>query len=217
MTYMQFVVNYINKQKTGDPIYTERIAAELADTFELDYTKAARAVSVAINRIIDKCTIPNLRFYQKGIYYLTNVTLFGETSINKAQLIADKYIIPDKGYETGLGFLNQIGLTTQIPNHRIIATNEAKDCQREDKGCGIKTTPPKTEINRENKRYLQLLDAFEDINKAPVDVDDPYGIIAKYINRNKLDYGKLLGLASKYYPRHTLLQLARTAEAGGAY
>ena len=88
---------------------------------------------------------------------------------------------------------------------------KAKDCQREDKGCGVKTTPPKTEINRENKRYLQLLDAFEDINKAPVDVENPYNILANHIRKNNLKYETLLYFADRYYNRKTILRIAHTA------
>ena len=35
--------------------------------------------------------MPELRCYQKGVYYRTAATPFGEIGINKEQLIADKY------------------------------------------------------------------------------------------------------------------------------
>ena len=63
--------------------------------------------------------------------------------INKEKLIADKYILPDIGYETGLTLMNNLGLTTQISNERVIATNLAKDCVRSDKKLGVTIKPPK--------------------------------------------------------------------------
>lgn len=44
-----------------------------------------------------------------------------------------------------------MGLTTQIPNKRVIVTNVAKDCIRTDKKLDIMIKPPKTEVNADNK------------------------------------------------------------------
>ncbi len=215
MTYIEVVKKYIEQQNIGDPIYVDDIALIVAKHFNLDKKKALAATSVAIKRIMDGNKINNLRFYQKGIYYLCNTTAFGETGINKNKLIEDRYIANDNGYETGLGFLNKLGLTTQIPNQIVISTNKAKECQRDNTKLGIKVVPPKTQITNENKKYLQVLDVFEFIEKAPVDAEKPYQLVNDYIDRNKLDYRKLLSLANQYYPKRILLQLAKTAEAGG--
>lgn len=217
MTYIEFIRDYIKGKKVGDPIYTGAIAYLLAENFNLDEKKARAATSVAIKRLIEGKQVENLRCYQKGIYYLCNQTPFGETGINVNQLIVDKYIDGDNGFETGLGFLNRIGLTTQMTKQIVISTNEAKYCQREDKRLGVKTVPPRTRITEKNKLYLQFLDGLELIGKAPIDAEDTYERLAKYIADKKLDYGRLLGIASKYYTQTTLLQLAKTAEMEGVY
>ena len=64
-----------------------------------------------------------LRFYWKGIYFRTVTTLFGERGINKESLIADKYLLLDKGYETGFALIHNIGLATQMPKERVIASH----------------------------------------------------------------------------------------------
>lgn len=210
MTYIEYLQSYIKARKPGDPIYTNQIADDIATDFGISKKKAAAAVSVAIKRIIDRQQIPELRRYQKGIYYWTVVTPFGEVGINKEQIIAGKYLIPDKGYETGLRLLHYMGLTTQIPAERLLATNAARDCVRYDKGLDVFICPPKTPIQASNKEYLQTLDALELLDKAPIDADEPYAILADHIRQNRLQYETLLYYASHYYSRKTMIQLAHT-------
>lgn len=78
-----------------------------------------------------------------------------------------------KGYETGLILLHRMGLTTQMPKEHVIATNMAKECVRTDKKLGVVIKPPKVKISAENKAYLQILDALELLDKAPIDAEHP--------------------------------------------
>lgn len=211
MTYTEFVQEYIKKVNPGDPIYTDQIAAAFAEAFGLERKNAAAAVSVAVKRILDGGKLPELRCYQKGIYYRTVTTPFGETGINKEKLIAQKYLLPDKGYETGLRLLHHMGLTTQMPAERLLATNAAKDCARYDERLGVSICPPKAPIRADNKAYLQTLDALELLDRAPVDAAEPYAILADHISRNGLQYETLLFYADRYYNRKTVIQLAHTA------
>lgn len=215
MTYIECVCQLLEKIPIATPIYTNRIADEVAMHFELTKKQASAATSVAFKRIIDGKLMLDLRFYQKGIYYRTVTTPFGERGINKEQLIADKYLIPDRGYETGLTLLHHMGLATQIPKEHIIATNIAKECMRIDKKLGVTIRPPKVEINADNKAYLQTLDALELLDKAPVDAKHPYAVIANFIRNKGLQYDKLLYYADRYYNRNTIMQLAHTASEGG--
>lgn len=215
MTYIEYVCDIIKRQANRVPIYTKHIAEKAEEDYNLSEKEAAAAVSVAIKRIIDNHIIPELRFYQKGIYYKTVVTPFGEAGIKKEILIADKYILPDIGYETGLSVMHQMGLTTQMPNKRIIVTNAAKECMRTDKRLDIMIKPPKTPVTAENKYYLQTLDVLEIMDKAPVDEQQPYNLIADHIKKCDLRYDKLLALADVYYNKKTILQLAHIASAGG--
>lgn len=215
MTYMNYTRELLEQMPAGTPIYTSRIARYLAQYFELEEDKAAAATSVAVKRIMDGNIVPDLRFYQKGIYYRTVVTPFGERGIDKEKLIADKYLLPDKGYETGLTLLHRMGLATQMPRERLIATNMAKECVRTDKRLGVTIRPPKVEINADNKAYLQILDVLDLLDKAPVDAERPYRIVEDYIQEHDLQYGKLLCFADRYYNRNTIMQLAHTASEGG--
>ena len=150
MTYLDFIENRIRSFNYGAPIYTSALAKDMAEEFQLPTKQAAAAVSVAMKRLMDSKRMTELRFYQKGIYYRARMTPFGETGINKDTLIADKYLAGDNGYETGLGLLHRMGLTTQIPAERVIATNKAASSIRADKSLGIFTCPPKVRIHAEN-------------------------------------------------------------------
>lgn len=214
-TYIDFTCDILKKAKVGDPIYTSQVADHLGTAYQLDSKEAAAATAVAIKRIMDGAIIPELRCYQKGIYYRTTVTPFGEVGINREQLIADKYLLPDIGYETGFTVMHRMGLTSQMPRQRILATNMAKDCARTDKKLGVTIRPPKVAVTAENKAYLQVLDVLEMLDKAPVDEEHPYEIIARHIDGQQLEYGTLLAFANNFYNKNTVLQLANTASAGG--
>ena len=215
MTYVNFIEEYLKKIDIGIPIYIKSISKEASLFYGIPEEKASAAISVAFKRIIDGNQVPNLRMYQKGIYYKTKITPFGETRIDVGKLIENKYILPDIGYETGLSALYRIGLTSQIPNEISISTNVAKEFSRIDEKLGVVLKQPKTTINGKNKYYLQILDILDCIDKAPIDAIEPYKIIANHINGRKLQYSKLLAYADQYYNKKTIIELAHTASIGG--
>ena len=75
--------------------------------------------------------------------------------------------------------------------------------------------PPKTKIDADNKAYLQTLDAMDLLDKAPIDAERPYEILANHIQTGHLRYGKLLSLADRFYNKNTIMHLAHTASEGG--
>lgn len=211
MTYIEYVCNWIAQQSIGKPIYLHDITEDMAEYFVLEKKGAAVAVSVAVKRIMDGKIIKELRLYRKGIYYLTEKTAFGEFPIDKDRLILDRYLANGNGYETGITFLYRLGLTTQIPINRFLATNRVTT-NRADNSLNVTLCSPKTVIDNDNKDYLQVLDALEILDKAPIDSDEsPYLLLARHIKKNDLSYEKLLALANNYYNKNTILKLAKTA------
>lgn len=210
-TYISFIQGIILEKDIRKPIYISELSKCVSKEYDLTLEKATAAVSVALKRIMDANSIPELRFYQKGIYYRSVSTPFGDVGIDKEQLIQDKYLYDDNGYEGGLNLLNKLGLTTQIPNKRVLVTNKASDCARTDKKLNVVVRPPKTEINKENKQYLKVLDALDAFEDAPIDVEEPYGVVRNYISQLGLEYSKLLAMANNYYNKNTILQLGKVA------
>lgn len=217
MNYIQCICDYINKKDPQIPIYTKELANELANHFSLNEKEASAAAAVCMKRLRDSDLIPNLRYYQKGIYYLTRPTVFGELRIDKNRLIEDRYMAYKTGYDTGYWLLHHMGLTSQMPAVRTVATNRAGKRAREDKDLGIIICPPKTKITAANLEYLRTLDILNILEDAPVDAIEPYRIISDHILRHSLHYHILLAMADKYYGKRAVLELAHTAAKGGAF
>ncbi len=215
ISYVDYICYLVKQSEIAKPIYSTRLSQKVAERFDLPVKKAALATAVALKRILDGKLLDDLRFYKKGIYYRTKVTLFGELGIDKDALITDKYLADDNGYESGLSLLHKWGLTTQIPNEKVIVTNGITSGTKKDKVLGIVAKSPKVAVNKDNKRYLQVLDVLDILNKAPVDAEEPYQVIAELIDKLGLSYGRLLALAGKYYNDNTIKQLSKTAIAGG--
>lgn len=214
MTYTEFIQNHLEKIPNGTPVFVRDIAKQLEIQFALKEKEAKAATTVAMKRMYDKKTIPGLRFYQKGIYYFAAQTIFGETGINKEQLIAAKYLLPDIGYETGPAFMQKLGLTTLLPRERQYATNKAKDGIRKDTALGIIIKPGKTTITAGNKMYLQLLDILNALDETPIDIDNPYKALDGFMKKHHLEYSYLLKLADQFYGKKTIIEIARMASKG---
>jgi len=211
---MEIVMNTIKGYAVREPILTADIARNLAKARKIPGKQAKAAVAVCVQRIIQKKEIANLHFYKNGVYYLAEQTVFGTTKIDNEKLIELKYLMEDNGYETGPLFLNKIGLTTLMPNVRYIATNKAKENTRVDRDLNIVLKKPRTQINRENKRYLQLLDVLDYMEKAPLDAKNPLAVLAGFVQEYKLKYDKILALANRYYSERVIIKIAGVAEEG---
>ncbi len=79
------------------------------------------------------------------------------------------------GYETGLSALNRIGLVSQMPRRRCIATN--LHTKRVPEGMQIEIRKPPIVVNSGNFRYLQILDAIRELDMAPVDTAKPIDVV----------------------------------------
>lgn len=213
-TYMDFVYKVMAEQKIGKPIYLSRISECMVEAYGIPHEKAADTVAMVCANIMEKGLIPELRLYQRGVYYRTTTTPFGECGIDKEQLIFDKYLANDTGYETGLTVLHKMGLTSQMPRKRVIVSNEAGDSEETVAELGIVVRPPKVEINAENKQYFMLLDVLDILDNAPVDVLNPYTVITEYMDGLYLEYHKLSALANTYYNPDTIIRLNRVSETG---
>lgn len=214
-TYKDYIKDKIYNYRIGMPIYLTDLAIEMESDYNIPNAKAHGATSVALKRILDNNEIPNLRLFQKGIYYLTQETAFGETRIDRDAIISDKYLKDNNGYESGPYALYKLGLTTQLPNQREIVSNHSYECRRKDQKLDVWVKPPKTVINQNNIDYLMILDVIDILDKYPVDTDEPYRYIAKQIDEKGLEYNMLLAMADKYYNIGTIKKLARVAGESG--
>lgn len=212
-TYTQFVQDKIVCFDIGCPILVRNLGNEIASAYDMDEKKANAAAAVAVKRIMEAGTIPALRCFGKGIYYLTKQTVFGEKGINKEKLIDIKYLSGDNGYETGVTVMHKIGLTSLMPAERTFVSNHAQNRTKKDEVLEIIVKAPKTEITRDNRKYLQFLDLLNIYDEVPVDVEEPYVILGSFVQTNGLDYGKLLTIADLHYNNDTIIRLAHVASS----
>lgn len=216
LTYTQYIQDRIACFGVGDPILVRDLGAGIAAEYDLDDKKANAAAAVAVKRIIEAGTIPALRCFGKGIYYLTKQTVFGETGINKEKLIEIKYVNGDNGYETGATVMHKLGLTSLMPAERTFVSNNTQNRTRRDEMLDIIVKAPKTAITKDNRKYLQFLDLLNIYDEVPVDADEPYVILGGFVQTNGLDYGKLLNIADLHYNYDTIIRLAHVASSQGA-
>ena len=141
-----------------------------------------------------------------GVYYLAEDTDIGiSTTISFEDIVEKKFIKDDfglpgldldiYGYYTGLTFLNQIGISQQVPAVLDIATNKTC-CKR--MYCANKRLAVlrkgKIKIDRFNYRALQFFDMFYFLNKD--DVEKNHELLTNYISKylTKNDFEKYIGL-----------------------
>ena len=101
------------------------------------------------------------------------------------------------GYETGLSALNRIGLVSQMPKRRCIATN--LHTKRIPEGMQIEIRKPPIVVNSGNFRYLQILDAIRELDMAPVDTAKPIDVVRATVEEFTLKTEMLILMARKYY------------------
>lgn len=80
------------------------------------------------------CDNGQLIHYEKGVYYIPTKTVLGISTLNPRKVIEKKYIASGgntQGYYSGVTFLNQIGISTQMPNRIELYTNNENANVRE--------------------------------------------------------------------------------------
>lgn len=215
MNCYNMVLEYINTQNRGIPIFIEEIKDYIIQFYnENDKEKVFNNVKAILNRMNKEGIIETA---YKGIYYIPVENIFGKMLLGNRQIIQYKYIMDKKGnikgYITGAKLFNNIHLTTQVPNIIDIATNECKNFNKyENKNLNVIIRKPKIEVNNNNYKYLQLFDLIENKDNIDIEVENPDEIIYNFITENELDFEKIIKYAMDTKSRtviNKILVLAR--------
>ena len=110
-----------------------------------------------------------MKKYETDIYFIPGETIFksgAEPSWNK--VIEEKYLFDEgqrAGYSTCIGFMNELGLTSQVPSICEITTNTTAREYRivTVAGVPIVLRKPKVKIEDNNWAALRLLDSMKEI------------------------------------------------------
>jgi hypothetical protein len=212
--YGNHIQNQIQNWPAGEPVTTTAVAAALAGVFSLDIESAKKITNVNLKRLADKGELARI---QKGVYGRVRTTPFGRLTPGADEVLAglllhdgDKII----GYIAGPTLLNALGLCSWMPRERHIATNNYR--RRLPAGTPIRVYKPPVNVDNENAPYLQMIEAFEVMERYPVDADHPDEILRGMLRNRQMNNEKLIWYARKHYGRKTLLTAIDIALGGTA-
>lgn len=202
--YRNLLIQYIDRQEADQPILTTQVTQYVAKETGLDEADVKKAVNVNMARLEKADKILRI---EKGVYCKKIKTAFGYYTLDKEALFCRQLLYDEDdviGYETGLSVLNRLGLVSQMPKKKCIATNLYT--KRVPAGIQVEIRKPSVNINRANYRYLQILDVIRDLDKAPVDAVKPEELLKETVKTLALDTDALIFMARKYYNLKILIK-----------
>lgn len=195
--YRNLLIQYIDRQEADQPILTTQITKYVVKETGMDETDVKKAVNVNMARLERAGKILRIA---KGVYCKKIKTAFGYYTPNKEALFCRQLLYDEDdviGYETGLSALNRLGLVSQMPKRKCIATN--RYTKRVPAGIQVEIKRPSVNVNRSNYRYLQILDVIRDLDHAPVDAAKPEELLRGTVKTLELDTDNLIFMARKFY------------------
>lgn len=171
-----------------------------------------KAVLKSFERLVK---LGKLKRAERGVYYIPKESIFGELPLSIDELLK-KYLYDGDNviaYLSGNNLFNKYGLTTQIANEIEITTNKRKNPKKSG-NLTIKFNSNEAPINKENIKYLEILDILKNIKYIlDTDIKESYRIIKKIILKfsdDELD--ELIELANRYYPARVIALLGSIIE-----
>ncbi len=202
--YKNLLTQYIDRQESGQPILTAQVTRYIARETGLDEAKIKKTVNVNMARLEKAERITRI---EKGVYCKKIKTSFGYYTPNKETLLCRQLLYDEDeviGYETGLSVLTRLGLVSQVPKRKCIATNLYT--KRVPAGIQVEIKKPSVNVNRSNYRYLQILDVIRDLDHAPVDAARPEELLKGMVKTLELNTDVLILMARKFYNSRILIK-----------
>ncbi len=202
--YKDLILQYLTALNPDQMITTNQVSQYVAEQLHLEVAAVKKTVNVNMARLEKEGQILRLT---RGVYCRKIKTAFGYYIPDKEILFCRQLLRNENeviGYETGLSALNRIGLVSQMPKKRCIATN--LHTKRIPKGMQIEIRKPLVMVNADNFRYLQILDVISQLDMAPVDTAKTAEIVRAAAHGFSLETDQLILLARKYYGQKTLVR-----------
>jgi hypothetical protein len=119
------------------------------------------AVASSLSRLVKAGILKRLG---KGRYFKPVKSKFGERGPSEAEIIKSIILEEEGSYISGGAIYNQLGITNQVPNEIVVI---GKKCNRKTKvgRLLVKYKKRNVELINKDKKYLQILDAIQDIKK----------------------------------------------------
>ena len=144
-----------------------------------------------------------LERYDSGIYYIPKQgSLLGKSYLDPLLVIMRKYIGNKSGtygYITGISFVNQLGLTTQVPAVIEIVTNKEATNGRMlmvgNQKVRVKKAP--VTVSDDNAELLQLLDGIIQAEKyTELPIEETIDTLISYVKQKKFTKKQLSEVSS---------------------
>lgn len=200
--YKRHMTEYLDTLQQEAPITTDMVTAYMTERTGEPEDKVRKTVNVNLARLEREGLVARIT---RGVYCKRIKTPFGDYVPSK-DMIYGRWLVLDGdrviGYETGLSLMNQIGLVSQMPRKKWIATNNYTLPVPKD--VDIEIQKPRAAVTNENYKYLQILDMIDSMGEASVDAAAPEEIIREKTESAGLLPDRLILYARKFYPTKTL-------------
>ena len=177
-------------------------------TDEITYGSYSRAW--LYKELAKLCADRSIVRFEKGAYYIPTQTILGASMINPKRVIEKRYIRSAGrvyGYYGGLTFMNQLGLSTQMPNVLEVYTNNEASKFR-DVNVGrqkILLRKSRVKVTESNAAVLSFLELMNTLSESDLD-DAGKAIITKYIDDNRITRKDITNFAPAF-PDRTMRNL----------
>ena len=200
--YRQIIINYMDTLPEETPVTPAMVTEYITDKTGEPEEKVRKTVNVNLARLEKEGVLSRIAH---GVYAKKIQTPFGDYVPGKDKIFGRWLVLDGNhviGYETGLSLMNQLGLVSQMPNKRYIATNNYRFTLPKD--VDIEIQKPRIPVTKDNFKYLQILDAINGLDQAPVDAAEPEAIIREKAQSAALQSDRLILYARALYPTETL-------------
>lgn len=186
--------------KPGTPIFIQDVESDF------DYTKDTIRKSMSL-----LFKAGEIRRFSRGVYYIPEKTIFGDSKLNPDKVIVVKYLGQGKkvsGVYAGITLLNKLRLTTQVPNVIEVVTNNETNRKREITvgKQRLILRKARVEINSENARLIEVLEAIKTLKTIQ---NDQIGKITSYIKENNIRRNELDKILVSY-PKNVYKKLVES-------
>ncbi|MBR4079049.1 MAG: hypothetical protein IKK29_02455 [Christensenellaceae bacterium] len=178
---------------------------------EISYKDYSRSwIFKELNKL---CESNSLIRYESGVYYIPTQTILGPSILNPRKVIERKYIRTDNdiiGYYSGSTFLNQLGISTQMPNTIEIYTNNER-AQVRNVVVGkqkVILRKARTPITQENVAVQSFLELMNSVQPSFFD-DDRKQIVEDFIIQNGISRRDITQYSEKF-PASTMRTLVQS-------
>ncbi|MCR4894324.1 MAG: hypothetical protein K5911_06290 [Eubacteriales bacterium] len=200
--YKKNITKYLDTLPPEAPVTTDMVTAYMANLTGEPEDKVRKTINVNLARLERERVVSRIT---RGVYCKRINTPFGDYVPSK-EMIYGRWLVMDGdsviGYETGLSLMNHIGLVSQMPRRKRIATNNYSLPIPKD--VDIEIQKPRATVTDDNYKYLQILDIIDIMEETPIDAAAPEEIIRDRTESAGLVPDRLIFYARKLYPTKTL-------------